>query len=154
MEGYIDVSFAKGRQDAERDEPPAHAAARAFSWNLMPNNTASCSEAFCGAGNETGSVHECCARHAKLDLCAICHSVEEPDEVCFVSCKAWVRRGGANLRDAYGSASESCEEKTTSEITVAGELDKRLVGVFCRHVGCVLLLQQDEDANFFDGCYR
>jgi hypothetical protein len=115
-------------------------------------NTACCAEALSAAGDEAGAVHECRAGHAELDLRAICDRVEEPDEVCFMAREAWVGGGGADLRYADRSACESCEEETCGEVTVARELEERLVrferGHFGRgvgedrRVGCVGLVIQ------------
>lgn len=99
----------------------------------MSDHAAGCAESFCGAGDETRAVHECGTRHAELDLRAIGYGVEKADEVCFVPCETWVRRGGADLRYADGAAGQSCEEETAGEMSVAGKLHEGLVGVVCCH---------------------
>lgn len=103
----------------------------------MSNHAARCAEPFCGSCDETGSVHERGACHAELDLRSICDSVEEADEVCFVSSEAWVGGCGADLRDADRTAGESREKETAGQVTVAGELDESLVGVVGCHGGRV-----------------
>lgn len=100
----------------------------------MPYNSTSCTETLCTASDQARAVYERRARHAKLDLRAICDGVEEADEVCFMSCEAWVGGCGADLRNTNRSAGEGCEEKAGSEVPVTGKLNESLVGVG-RHGG-------------------
>jgi len=134
VEGDVYVPLAEGREDAQRDQPPTDASARAFARDFVAYDAAGCAKAFCGAGDEAGAEYKRGARHAELDLGAICDGVEEPDEVCFVSCEARVGGCGADLGDADGTAGEGCEDEAGGEVAVAGELDEGLGGFVGGHV--------------------